>query len=800
LRPFRARGVTYGSFAPRRDGRSFPEAAEIERDFSLIAARGLNTVRTYGLPPPETLAIARDRGLRLIVGLDYEDWRYHAPGRGARRRVLDAGRRAVAEAMELCALRPEVLAIAVGNEVPGDIARLHGVGAVEDTLSLLLHEVHEADALMLATYCNYPTTEYLCLEGQDVVCFNVFLERAEALRRYLRHLQIVSAELPLIITELGLAAGIHGEQAQAAALDWQLRAIDESGCAGATVYAWTDEWAVAGRSVEGWGFGVTDTQRRPKAALAVLERNARSKLHDLLAKWPRISVIVCCYNASGSIESCLSSLECLDYPDVEVLVVDDGSTDGTLGLARSYPFRVLALAHEGLGAARNSGVAHATGEIVAFLDADAMCHPEWAYHLALSMQEDHVAATGGPNLPVRGAGLVERAVSRAPGGPLHVLLTDDSAEHVPGCNLAVRKDALEEVGGFDPIHTAAGDDVDVCWKLLDRGYHISFSAAAQVRHHRRDTVAGYLRQQLTYGKAERVVSGRHRHRFNRFARARWTGFLYGGPSILPQLLRPVVYHGPAGLAPYQGIVRRRAEILHARVSASLPYLVPIVLLGGLVIPAAHAPLAAAIAALLLLLGYACMIAAAARPPIHEPHPIVWRLLVAWLHVVQPFARALGRLVARPAAPQIPPKVEWRGERALWLQQLRHDLMQQGSSVRVGRPHDDWDLEAWLGPFVALRLTTAVAWGWVPYRRLAYRLRPWAGVTGLVACAVTLFNPPIAETVLGFLVTTCVVETVALHRIAVRSLAITTTGAERHGEEPTRPLVAESAPPVFRAGS
>ncbi len=76
-----------------------------------------------------------------------------------------------------------------------------------------------------------------------------------------------------------------------------------------------------------------------------------------------------------------------------------------------------------------------------------------------------------------------------------MLIGDDRAEHVAGYNMAFRRDRLREMGGFDAVYTAAGDDVDVCWKLLDAGHEIRFSAAAQVFHRRRGTVGGYLRQQ-----------------------------------------------------------------------------------------------------------------------------------------------------------------------------------------------------------------------------------------------------------------------------------------------------------------
>ena len=55
-----------------------------------------------------------------------------------------------------------------------------------------------------------------------------------------------------------------------------------------------------------------------------------------------------------------------------------------------------------------------------------------------------------------------------------MLLDDERAEHVPGCNMAFWRERLLEIGGFDPIYRVAGDDVDVCWKLLDRGYDIRF--------------------------------------------------------------------------------------------------------------------------------------------------------------------------------------------------------------------------------------------------------------------------------------------------------------------------------------
>src|SRR5262249_5584233 len=160
---------------------------------------------------------------------------------------------------------------------------------------------------------------------------------------------------------------------------------------------WTDEWGVAGEPVEGWGFGITRADRTRKPAFDVVHEWTTTCLADRRAEWPRVSVVVCAYNEERTIGECLSSLERCEYPNLQVVVCDDGSTDGTAAIAESFPFRVLRLSHGGLSRARNAGFRATEGEIVAYLDADAACHPEWLFHVVLSLEDDGVAATGGPN-------------------------------------------------------------------------------------------------------------------------------------------------------------------------------------------------------------------------------------------------------------------------------------------------------------------------------------------------------------------------------------------------------------------
>jgi hypothetical protein len=132
-----------------------------------------------------------------------------------------------------------------------------------------------------------------------------------------------------------------------------------------------------------------------------------------------------------------------------------------------------------------------------------------------------------------------------------VLLTDREAEHVPGCNMAFWRSALVEVGHFDPIFRAAGDDVDMCWRLQDRGHRIGFAAASMVWHRRRSTVSAYLSQQRGYGRAEGLLAFKHPRRFSSTGSSRWLGRIYAGGGAAGFAQRPVIYGGPFGSALFQ---------------------------------------------------------------------------------------------------------------------------------------------------------------------------------------------------------------------------------------------------------
>jgi GT2 family glycosyltransferase len=521
--PFYIRGVTYGTFAPDEKGDQFPTQERVTSDFRAIAANGFNTLRSYTVPPDRVLDAASDCGLHVLAGLT---WEQHVTFLDDRVLARDI-RRNVRQQVESCRGHGSILGFAIGNEIPASIVRWHGRKNIERFLRELFDISKTAFPQALATYVNFPTTAYLELPFLDFAAFNVYLENEAKLSAYVKRLQNIAGDLPLVLAEIGLDSRRNGEIAQAHSLEWQIRTAFREGCAGAFVYAWTDEWHRGGQPIEDWDFGLTTRDREPKAALHTV-RSAMAEIPFKRSRqWPKISVVVCSYNGASTIRDTLDHLARLDYPNYEIIVVNDGSTDATPEIAKQYDVRLISTANQGLGQARNEGLAASYGEFVVYIDDDAYPPPPWLKYLALAfLRSDHVCI-GGPNLVPPEDGWIGQCVADSPGGPLHVLLTDEIAEHVPGCNMAFRRSRLAEIGGFDPLYRAAGDDVDVCWRLQDKGWTVGFAAAAMVWHHRRATVRRYWRQQIGYGKAEALLERKWPARFSALGHMSWSGQIYG---------------------------------------------------------------------------------------------------------------------------------------------------------------------------------------------------------------------------------------------------------------------------------
>lgn len=751
---FYLRGVTYGPFDPGKSGGEYHNPEQVERDFSKMASNGINSVRTYTVPPDWLLDAASEHGLRVLVGIP---WEQHVAFLDDKRRASDIEARVRAGARQ-CAGHPAVLGYTVGNEIPASIVRWYGPRRIQKFIERLYSAAKTQDPEALVTYVNYPSTEYLCLDFLDAMCFNVFLQSQERLRAYLVRLQNLAGERPLILAEVGLDSRRHGIHEQASALGWQIRTAFESGASGAFVFSWTDEWHRGGYEIEDWDFGITGRAREPKPALAAVRRAFAQVPLARDRRSPRISVVVCSHNGARTLRDCCQGLWELDYANFEVIVVDDGSSDDTASIAREYGFRVITTENGGLGQARNIGMEAATGEIVAYIDDDTRPDSHWLTYLAASFENSSHAAVGGPNIPPPADGFIAECVANAPGNPVHVLLSDEEAEHLPGCNLAIRKDRLKAIGGFDPRFRVAGDDVDLCWRLQQKGWTLGFSPAAVVWHHRRNSLLAYWRQQRGYGKAEALLENKWPEKYNAAGHSTWSGRVYGkGLRKTLDWRGERIHHGSWGSALFQSVYHPAPDGFWWLPLLPEWYLVIVALaalsaLGLVWTPMfMFLPLFAIATGLVIAQAY---LAAMGASFAFAPHPPSGRLalrgLTFLLHLLQPLARLVGRRWdgITPSGSGLYPLAcprsrtfstwceQWQpaGER---LEAIEACLQSERVAVYRGGDYDRWDLSVRGGIFASVRGLLAIEEHGAGKQLV--RLRVWPKISPLgVAAPLGLF--------------------------------------------------------------
>jgi hypothetical protein len=339
-----------------------------------------------------------------------------------------------------------------------------------------------------------------------------------------------------------------------------------------------------------------------------------------------------------------------------------------------------------------------------------------------------------------------------------VLLTDQEAEHIPGCNMAFYKSALESVGLFDPQFRKAGDDVDLCWRLLDNNLKIRFSPAGFVWHYRRSTLKAYARQQAGYGEAEALLIGKHPEHYSAFGGGIWRGRIYS--SALPGLLlrRATIYHGIFGSGFFQKLYAPSfvPPFVHCT-SLAYQVFINLPLLALAINFLAFVPLA--VVSLGITVG-TCIVAGIQATIPRQKRRAWSRPLVALMFLLQPIIRDWSRFKARlqvragraraeptPAAlrPQEIPEVIcfWSAgglERFKFLEELIARLEAAGWAFRLDTGWSPYDLEITPWAWSRLRFTTVreeLAQGKQSFRcRLESRwsIPAWL-VMGLLAAAV-----------------------------------------------------------------
>lgn len=234
---------------------------------------------------------------------------------------------------------------------------------------------------------------------------------------------------------------------------------------------------------------------------------------------PAVSIIVTVRNEVQSITQLLNALSRLDYPEYEVVLIDDGSTDGTRESIRSHPLadsailRLVTVGSDtdplGIGASRNRGVEKAKNGVIAFTDADCRPEPDWLSNLVPDLSKYDVV--GGRIRPIEDGRLIqeyESFHSSLDMGPRATPVKRDSTTpYLPTANL-VGHTAVFEKHPFPERNVA--EDVAVSWEALSSGFGLVYNPEGLVKHDFGD-FANFLRRRLTYGASESLLAKMYGH-------------------------------------------------------------------------------------------------------------------------------------------------------------------------------------------------------------------------------------------------------------------------------------------------
>lgn len=237
---------------------------------------------------------------------------------------------------------------------------------------------------------------------------------------------------------------------------------------------------------------------------------------------PFVSIVIPVYNRSHDLRCCLESLNALDYPPskLEVIVVDDASTDKSTSVAKEFNAKVIVQKYnQGQSAARNRGVKEACGEIVAFIDSDCIADPHWLKELVPYFQDQRYALVGGyvdsyyQNSMLDRYESVKSALNM--GKEKVVGAGNNAVFYVPTCNVLIRKDLYLKIGGLDE-NMRVGEDVDLCWRLMKSGNRLIYLPKGKVEHKHRNQFLSCFKRRFDYGTSEPILYAKYPETRKRF--------------------------------------------------------------------------------------------------------------------------------------------------------------------------------------------------------------------------------------------------------------------------------------------
>ncbi len=226
---------------------------------------------------------------------------------------------------------------------------------------------------------------------------------------------------------------------------------------------------------------------------------------------PRYSVVIPAYNAEGTLPATLAALAAQSVPrgEVEVIVVDDGSRDGTAACARAAGVTCLQQPNAGPAAARNNGARAARGDLLLFTDADCIPAPTWIEEMARPFADPAVSGAQGAYRSAQ-TGLAPRFAQAEFEFRYTYTQRFPTLDLIATYSAAYRRTVFLEAGGFDTSFPVAdNEDTEFSYRLVQAGHQLVFAPKALVQHRHQPSLRRYLRLKYRRGYWRMIVYRRY---------------------------------------------------------------------------------------------------------------------------------------------------------------------------------------------------------------------------------------------------------------------------------------------------
>jgi len=242
-----------------------------------------------------------------------------------------------------------------------------------------------------------------------------------------------------------------------------------------------------------------------------LKRKIKKVKAKMKKQKPLISVIIPALNSERTIKQCIKSLiqQSLKKKEYEIIIIDNGSTDKTLGILDNYKKKIKILKESKKGSynARNKGIRNSQGNIIAFTDSDCIADKNWLLNIRKAFSNKEIKIVGGHIEALEKNSYIRKYCNRF--GHAQDLHFKSKKPCFATSNMAVRKTEIKKVGLFNPT-LKSGGDFELCHRIIKSKLEITYEPNAIIKHSYTNSLIEFIERYYRYGKGQGMIKKKYK--------------------------------------------------------------------------------------------------------------------------------------------------------------------------------------------------------------------------------------------------------------------------------------------------